>query len=182
MSEVCCKRCGLHGSREDKSLCVAFNRYVPLVRLQFHHDAAAWQTACDEGAGLASLRHWAMIALAPPPAHSAASATWKAFLNWVRDEARKLPEPSTKSKSGCRHSPAEILYFVKKTEKLWLWPAYDPIARKHRFILGRRDNRTTCQKLLNKIGLEGRARSSPVNWRPPTASSLMTNSSPAKRP
>jgi len=27
------------------------------VRLQFHHDAAAWQAAGDEGDGLASLRH-----------------------------------------------------------------------------------------------------------------------------
>src|SRR5277367_3956464 len=30
---------------------------LPFVRLQFHHDAAAWQAAGDEGAGLASLRH-----------------------------------------------------------------------------------------------------------------------------
>jgi transposase-like protein len=35
-----------------------------------------------------------------------------AVLNWVRDDARKLPEPSTKA------------------DKLWLWPAYHPIARR----------------------------------------------------
>ena len=44
----------------------------------------------------------------------------------------------------------------KKTEKLWLWRAYDPIARRTiAWVLGRRDD-ATCQKLLNKIGLEGK--------------------------
>ena len=44
----------------------------------------------------------------------------------------------------------------KKTEKLWLWRAYDPIARRTiAWVLGRRDD-ATCQKLLAKIGLEGK--------------------------
>ncbi len=44
----------------------------------------------------------------------------------------------------------------KKSEKLWLWRAYDPIAwRTITRVLGRRDD-ATCQKLLNKIGLEGK--------------------------
>ena len=44
----------------------------------------------------------------------------------------------------------------KKTEKLWLWRAYHPIARRTiAWILGRRDD-ATCQKLLNKIGAEGK--------------------------
>ena len=44
----------------------------------------------------------------------------------------------------------------KKTEKLWLWRAYDPIARRTiAWVLGRRDD-ATCQKLLDKIGLEGK--------------------------
>ena len=44
----------------------------------------------------------------------------------------------------------------KKTEKLWLWRAYDPIARRTiAWVLGRRDD-ATCQKLLDKIGLKGK--------------------------
>ena len=39
---------------------------------------------------------------------------------------------------------------------LWLWRTYDPIARRTiAWVLGRRDD-ATCQKLLNKIGLEGK--------------------------
>ena len=78
-----------------------------------------------------------------------------AVLNWVRDEARKLPEPSTKAEVVVV-TLDEMWYIVKKTEKLWLWRAYDPIARRTlAWVLGRRDD-ATCQKLLNKIGLEGK--------------------------
>ena len=49
-----------------------------------------------------------------------------------------------------------MAFCKKKTEKLWLWRAYDPIARRTiAWVLGRRDD-ATCQKLLNKIGLEGK--------------------------
>ena len=78
-----------------------------------------------------------------------------AVLNWVRDEARKLSEPSTKAKVVVV-TLDEMRRFVKKTEKLWLWRAYDPIARRTiAWVLGRRDD-ATCQRLLNKIGLEGK--------------------------
>ena len=44
----------------------------------------------------------------------------------------------------------------KKTAKLWVWRAYDPIARRTiAWVLGRRDD-VTCQKLLDKIGVEGK--------------------------
>jgi insertion element IS1 protein InsB len=44
----------------------------------------------------------------------------------------------------------------KKSEKLWVWRAYDPIAgRTIAWILGGRDD-ATCQKLLDKIGVEGK--------------------------
>ena len=44
----------------------------------------------------------------------------------------------------------------KKTAKLWVWRAYDPIARRTiAWVLGRRDD-ATCQKLLDKIGVEGK--------------------------
>jgi insertion element IS1 protein InsB len=50
----------------------------------------------------------------------------------------------------------EMWHFVKKTEKLWLWRAYDPIARRTiAWVLGRRDD-AACKHLLNKIGVEGK--------------------------
>ena len=57
------------------------------MRWQFHHDAAAWQAASDEGA--------------------------VAVLNSVRDEARKLPEPSTKAEVVVV-TLDEMWHFVKK--------------------------------------------------------------------
>src|SRR5277367_3565350 len=41
-------------------------------------------------------------------------------------------------------------------DKLWIWRAYDPITRRTiAWVLGRRDD-ATCQKLLDKIGVEGK--------------------------
>ena len=79
-----------------------------------------------------------------------------AVLNWVRDEARTLPEPSTKA-DVVVVTLDEMWHFVKKkTEKLWIWRAYDPIARRTiAWVLGRRDD-ATCQKIIDKIGLEGK--------------------------
>src|ERR1700683_1780474 len=45
------------GSCEEWNCARLSTLSLPLVRLQFYHDAAAWQAAGDEGAGLASLRH-----------------------------------------------------------------------------------------------------------------------------
>ena len=49
-----------------------------------------------------------------------------------------------------------MAFCKKKTEKLWLWRAYDPIARRTiAWVLGRRDD-ATCKHLRNKIGVEGK--------------------------
>lgn len=49
-----------------------------------------------------------------------------------------------------------MAFSKKKTAKLWIWRAYDPIARRTiAWVLGGRDD-ATCQKLLNKIGVEGK--------------------------
>ena len=49
-----------------------------------------------------------------------------------------------------------MAFCKKKTEKLWLWRAYDPIARRTiAWVLGRRDD-ATCKHLLNKIGVDGK--------------------------
>jgi insertion element IS1 protein InsB len=78
-----------------------------------------------------------------------------AVLNWVRDKARKPAEPSTKAEVVVV-TLDEMWHFVKKTEKLWVWRAYDPIDRRTiAWGLGRRDD-ATRQKLLDKIGVEGK--------------------------
>jgi insertion element IS1 protein InsB len=49
-----------------------------------------------------------------------------------------------------------VAFHPKKTQKLWIWRAYDPLARRTvAWVIGRRDD-ATCQKLLDKIGLEGK--------------------------
>ena len=49
-----------------------------------------------------------------------------------------------------------MAFHPKKTQKLWIWRAYDPLARRTvAWVIGRRDD-ATCQKLLDKIGLEGK--------------------------
>src|ERR1700723_720889 len=94
MSEVCCKRLRRYGSCEEWNCAWLSTLSLPLVRLQFHNDAAAWQAACDEGAGLASLRHGQRELCSIARILGVSDV---AVLNWVRDEARKLPEPSTKA-------------------------------------------------------------------------------------
>jgi len=49
-----------------------------------------------------------------------------------------------------------VAFSPKKTRKLWLWRAYDPVARRTlAWVVGDRDD-ATCQKLLDKIGVEGK--------------------------
>ena len=134
-------------------LCVAFNVSLPLVRVQFHNDAAAWQAACDEGAGVASLRH-GQRELWLHRADSRRQRRGGSELGPRR--SAQASRAINQGRSGCRHSRRDVAFCKKETEKLWLWRAYDPIARRTiAWVLGRRDD-ATCQKLLNKIGLEGK--------------------------
>ena len=49
-----------------------------------------------------------------------------------------------------------MAFSKKKSEKLWLLRAFDPVKRRVLpWVLGSRDT-ATCQKLLDKIGIEGR--------------------------
>ena len=44
----------------------------------------------------------------------------------------------------------------KKTRKLWIWRAHDPVARRTlAWVCGRRDDKT-CRRLLDKIGIAGK--------------------------
>ena len=49
-----------------------------------------------------------------------------------------------------------MAFSKKKSAKLWIWRAYDPVARRTiAWVLGGRDD-ATCQKLLDKIGVAGK--------------------------
>jgi insertion element IS1 protein InsB len=49
-----------------------------------------------------------------------------------------------------------VAFCSKKTQKFWVWRAIDPLTRKTlAWVCGKRDDET-CQKLLDKIGVEGR--------------------------
>ena len=49
-----------------------------------------------------------------------------AVLKWIRAEAAKLPEPE-RAADVVLLAIDEMWHFLKKTEKLWLWRAYDPV-------------------------------------------------------
>ncbi|MFZ2109749.1 MAG: hypothetical protein WAV18_30975 [Roseiarcus sp.] len=78
-----------------------------------------------------------------------------AALNWVSDDARKLPEPSTKTEAIVV-TLDEMWRFVKKLRNCGSGePMTLLLDEPSPGVLGRRDD-ATCQKLLNKIGLEGK--------------------------
>ena len=121
--------------------------------MQFHHDAAAWQAAGDEGLGHASLRHGQRQFLL----HRSPSRRQRR--GGSKLDSRRSARPSRTVNQGgrCdRHTRRDVAFSKKKTEKLWIWRAYDPVARRTiAWVLGGRDD-ATCQKLLDKIGLEGK--------------------------
>lgn len=79
-----------------------------------------------------------------------------AVLKWIRAEAAKLPEPE-RAADVVLLTIDEMWHFLKKkTEKLWLWRAYDPVQRRTvAWVLGDRDD-ATCRQLLAKVGMEGK--------------------------
>ena len=78
-----------------------------------------------------------------------------AVLKWVRNQARQLPEPAVTAETVII-TLDDVAFSQKKTCKLWVWRAYDPVARRTiAWVLGGRDD-ATCQKLLDKVGLQGK--------------------------
>jgi len=102
-----------------------------------------------------------------------------AVLNWVRDEARKLPEPSTKAEVVVV-TLDEMWHFVKK--RLINCGFGEPMT----LLLGEPSPgflvavMTPHAKSSSTKSASKASRSSPMIGRAITASSLMTNSSPAK--
>src|SRR5271154_6016439 len=126
---------------------------MSFVWLQFHDDASARQAAGDEGAGHPSLRHGQHEFLR----HRAYSRRQRC--RGFELGARRSSSTSRaldQCRRGGGHPRRDVALCKKKSCKLWVWRAYDPITRRTiAWVLGGRDD-ATCQKLLNKIGLEGK--------------------------
>ena len=121
--------------------------------MQFHLHAAARQTARDEGAGGAALRHGQYELLLHRP-HSRRQRCLDPELGARR--GAHSPRTFRQRRPGHRHARRDVAFSKKKCCKLWVWRAYDPVAgRTIAWVLGGRDD-ATCQKLLAKIGVEGK--------------------------
>jgi len=126
---------------------------MSFVWLQFHDDASARQAAGDEGAGHPSLRHGQHEFLR----HRAYSRRQRC--RGFELGARRSSSTSRaldQCRRGGGHPRRDVALCKKKSCKLWVWRAYDPITRRTiAWVLGGRDD-ATCQKLLDKIGLKGK--------------------------
>src|SRR5271154_3648458 len=153
MSEVCCKRCGA-ADHVKNGIVRGFQRYHCLsCGCNFTMTPPRGKPPAMKALALLL---YAMGNVSFGSIARILGVSDVAGPNWVRDEARKLPEPSTKAEVVVVTLDEMWAFGKKKTEKLWLWRAYDPIARRTiAWVLGRRDD-ATCKHLLNKIGVEGK--------------------------
>ena len=121
--------------------------------MQLHHDAAARQAAGDESAGLASVRHGQHEFLL-----DRASAR-RLRRGGLELDPRRGPESAKASgqrRRDCGDPGRDVAFYPKKTCKVWIWRAYDPLARRTiAWVVGGRDD-ATCQKLLDQVGLKGK--------------------------
>ena len=141
-----------YGSCEEWNCAWLSTLSLPLVRVQFHNDAAAWQAACDEGRGVASTPWVTRLWL--HRAHSRRQRRGGSELGPRR--SAQASRAINQGRSGCRHSRRDVALCKKRLRNCGFGEPDDPIARRTiAWVLGRRDD-ATCQKLLDKIGLEGK--------------------------
>src|SRR5215217_6307657 len=122
------------------------------VRSQLHGDAAARQAAGDEGAGGPALR----------PGQRQPGDDRQA----ARGQPRRGLQVGPRGRRGCAGAPGhaverpradrrDVALRGREKNKVWLWRAYDPVARRTlAWELGGRDD-ATCRRLLDKVGIEG---------------------------
>jgi insertion element IS1 protein InsB len=123
------------------------------VRLQFHNDADARQAAGDEGLGRAPLYH-GRHEFSRHRSHSGRQQCRDSELGPRRSASNS--RALNQGRAGGRDTRRDVAFHKKKACKLWVWRAYDPIGRRTiAWVLGGRDD-ATCQKLLDKIGVEGK--------------------------
>ncbi len=153
MSEVCCKRCGATDHVKN-GIVRGFQRYLCLsCGCNFTMTPPRGKPPAMKALALLL---YAMGNVSFGSIARILGVSDVAVLNWVRDEARKLPEPSTKAEVVVV-TLDEMWHFVKKRLRNCGFgePMTLLLGEPFAWVLGRRDD-ATCQKLLNKIGLEGK--------------------------
>ena len=76
-----------------------------------------------------------------------------AVYKWIRAAGEAAPTPSA-APADTIVQIDEMWHFVEGKNKVWLWRAYDPVARRTlAWELGGRDD-ATCRRLLDKVGLK----------------------------
>ena len=176
MSEVCCKRCGAADHTK--------NGIVRDVQRYLCRSCGCNFTMTPPRGKPPAMKALAMLLYAMGNVSFCSIArilgvSDVAVLNWIRDEARKLPEPSIKAEVVVI-TLDEMWHFVKKRLKNWGFG--EPMT----LLLGEPSPGflvavMTPHAKLSSTKSASRARpSSPMIGRAITASSQRTNSSPAK--
>jgi insertion element IS1 protein InsB len=126
---------------------------LPDVRLQLYSDAAARKTACDESAGTAVVCDGQHEFLQHCPDIKGQRRDHYAL---GEKESVGASRAGNLQRDSGADAGRDVALPQKKTEKLWLWRAYDPIAwRTVAWVLGDRSD-ASCQKLIDKVGLKGK--------------------------
>src|SRR3954452_23390915 len=123
------------------------------LRLQLHRHAGARQTRGHEGLGGPALRHGQR-----QPGHDR-QAPGRQPRHRLQVSARGRRDPAGARGRAVERGRADrrdVALREREKNKVWLWRAFDPVARRTlAWELGGRDD-ATCRRLLDKVGLAGR--------------------------
>ena len=123
------------------------------MRVQFHGNRAARQAGRAEGIGGAAVCHGECQFLLD---RAASEGQRRGGAQMGSRRSEKAAGAGTIRSHCHRHARRNVAFSKKKTNKLWLWRAYDPVQQRTiAWVLGDRDD-ATCQRLLDKIGMAGR--------------------------
>src|SRR3954453_21249064 len=123
------------------------------VRAQLHGDAAPRQAAGDEGAGGPPLRPGQR-----QPGDDRQAARGEPRRGPQMDQGGRRGGAGALDHAGRQHRAdrRDVALREREKNKVWLWRAFDPVARRTlAWELGGRDD-ATCERLLDKIGLGGK--------------------------
>src|SRR3954467_13476359 len=122
------------------------------VRPQLHGHAAPRQAGGDEGAGGPALRPGRR-----QPGDDRQAAGGEPRRGLQVGPRRRRGDAGTLGRGVERHRPdrRDVALRGREKNKVWLWKAFDPVARRTlAWELGGRDD-ATCRRLLDKVGVEG---------------------------
>jgi insertion element IS1 protein InsB len=125
---------------------------LQVVRPQLHGDAAPRQAAGDEGAGGAALR---LGRRQPGDDRQAARGQPRRRLQVGPGGRRGGADAPDRVLGRRRADRRDVALREWKKNKVWLWRAFDPVARRTlAWELGGRDD-ATCRRLLDRVGVDG---------------------------